>query len=218
MKAIIVIALLLCCTVTVMANKEKKWATPLSKYSKEWDNPKYKKCNTAAMVRYLTDDEKEIVFVLNMARMNPQLFCRSVLIKERLMMSCDTGNYYYKSLIETLTKMKPAGLLRPDSLCYVSAKCHVVTSGSTHYAGHDRQTEECRKKTHFSGECCQYGLSDPVYIVLSLLVDKDIESLGHRRTCLNDRYTLMSPAMGPHKGYQVMTVMDFDYKNSFHIH
>jgi uncharacterized protein YkwD len=210
MKNILIVALLLGSTFTVSAVKEKKWGTPLSRYSKEWDNPMYLKCNTAAKVHYLTVEEKEIIYVLNMVRMNPKLFCQSVIIKERYITSCDTGNYYYKTLITTLMTMKPVGLLTPDSLCHVSALAHVKSTGPTGYVGHDRQTDDARKKRHFSGECCAYGTSGAFSVVLTLLVDKDVESLGHRKICLGS-YNRMGPSIGAHTGYGVMAVLDFDY-------
>jgi hypothetical protein len=32
--------------------------SPLSQFSKEWNNPKYKVCNTGASAKYLSDKEK----------------------------------------------------------------------------------------------------------------------------------------------------------------
>ena len=142
--------------------------------------------------------------------MNPQLFCKTVLTKITTITSyVDTSKVaYYKSLVKEMSVMKPMGLLKPDSLCYVSAKCHAVSSGERGYTGHGR-TAECQKTDHARGECCQYGLTDPLGIIVVLLVDQDIESLGHRNTCLGSRYTKMSPAMAPHKKYGNNTVMDF---------
>jgi hypothetical protein len=74
--------------------------------------------------------------------------------------------------------MAPLDILYPDSLCFISAHCHAVNSGHKGYTGHVRQSPECKKKEHFAGECCQYGSTTPVDIVLSLLVDEGIPDLG----------------------------------------
>ena len=183
--------------------------SPLSAYSAEWNDPKYKACNTAEHVRYLNDVEKQIIYVLNMARMNPKLFCKTVLPHVTDISSfADTKSEYYKSLVKEMSAMEPMGLLMPDSLCYVSANCHALTAGKKGYVGHDRQSADCKKKQHFFGECCQFGVSDPLGIIITLLIDQDTESLGHRHICLGS-YTRMSPAIAPHKVYGTITVMDF---------
>jgi len=190
--------------------KEGNYTSPLSAYSAEWNDPKYQACNTAEHTHYLSAIEKEIVYVLNLARMNPQLFCKSVLPKAHDISSFIdmTSEVYYKSLVAQMSKMEPLNILVPDSLCYVSAMCHASTSGRKGYVGHDRQSADCRKKQHFFGECCQYGISDALGIVLTLLVDQNVANFGHREICLG-KYTKMSPSYQPHKTYGSVTVMDF---------
>lgn len=192
--------------------KEETGGNPLARFSTEWADAKYKVCNTAAATPYLSGKEKEVLYVLNMARMNPQLFCKTVLphageISSFINMD---NEYYYKSLVKQMASMEPLPILKPDDRLYKSALCHVTTTGKTGYVGHDRKTAECRKAQHYSGECCQYGIDDPLGIILNLLVDENVESLGHRNICLGSRYTKMSPSYGPHKQYGSITVLDFD--------
>jgi len=106
--------------------------------------------------------------------------------------------------------MKPLKILKPDTACFRSAQCHATSSGATGYTGHERQTTECKKSRYFNGECCQYGFRDPLSVVVSLLVDEGVASLGHRKICLGS-YEKMSPAYAKHKGFGYVAVLDFAY-------
>ena len=187
--------------------------SPLATYSDEWNKPVYTKCNTAEKVTYMNEQEKEVIYILNLVRTYPKLFANSVLKKypER------TGNeqllkdtYYFQSLMDTLLAMQPGSLLLPDNLCYTSAQCHAYQSGITGYDGHERKRADCRKKEYYDGECCDYGNDDPLEIILSLLIDEGVESLGHRSICLGD-YEKIAVSIQPHKVWKFNTVLDFHY-------
>ena len=59
----------------------------------------------------------------------------------------------------------------------------------------------------YGGECCQYGTDNALGVVMQLLIDEGIESLGHRKILMGD-YTLIGVAMRPHIAYRVNTVLD----------
>jgi hypothetical protein len=179
--------------------------SPLASYSIEWNETKYLKCNTAAKANYMTTAEKEVIYILNLARMNPNLFARSVVSKYPV-----SPSYYYSSLLDTLESLKPLKLLTPDSLCYAGAYCHAFNSGAEGYVGHTRSKEECRKKWYYSGECCDYGHNKPLDIILSLLIDEDVPSLGHREILLSD-YRKIAVSIQLHKLYRFNAVLDFHY-------
>lgn len=181
-----------------------KAESPLAMYSKEWNAPQYLECNTAARARYMSDSERKVVYILNLARKNPQLFCETV-VKP---LAYDKTSSYYLSLVETMSKMEPLGILYPDSGCYASAHCHAYSTGITGYTGHERQTAECRKVQRYNGECCDYGTDKPLDIILELLTDEDVPSLGHRQICLGDRYTGIGTSIQPHKQYSHVAVID----------
>ncbi len=183
--------------------------TPLSTYSKKWNDPKYKICNTAAHVRYMSDKEKELIYVLNMARMDPKLFCETVV--KTYPDSVDIAlrsNSYYLSLMSWLPTLSPAPLLQPDSLCYVSAHCHASVSGKSGYAGHSR-TPECLPLKHYHGEACDYGNYKPLSILMSLFIDDGVPSLGHRTGCFNTEFISVGVSMEPHEKYGMSAVIDF---------
>jgi uncharacterized protein YkwD len=185
--------------------------SPLAAYSDEWNDPKYLKCNTAARAGYMSPAEKKVIYILNMARMNPGLFARTVINKypdEDYTVS--RNSTYYKSLARTMISMKPVSLLYPDSLCFNGAQCHAIYSGAAGYVGHERQTVECRTKWYYNGECCDYGHDDPLDIIMSLLIDEGVESLGHRDICLSP-YKSIGVSIQPHKVYRYNAVLDFHY-------
>ena len=179
--------------------------SPLAGYSTEWNDGRYLKCNTAANAKYMTAAEKEVIYILNLARINPALFANTV-IKKYPTQHSD----YYSSLFKTMLTLKPLKLIYPDSLCFAGAQCHAINSGQEGYAGHTRSQQECRKKWYYNGECCDYGHNEPVDIIMSLLIDEDIPSLGHRSICLDD-YKGMGVSIQFHKTYRYNTVLDFHY-------
>lgn len=182
---------------------------PLSMYSSQWLQTKYREANTAEDAEYLTREEKNIIWILNMLRLNPALFCRSVLLnpKSKYFEGIKERDYYFKSLVTHLEKMEPSfSLLQPDKEAYQSAYCHALYSGKTGYVGHERNSD-C--KEDFFGECCDYGFSDGLSIVIHLLIDRDVEGVGHRKICLSRKYSLLGTSIQPHKIYHSNAVLDF---------
>lgn len=179
--------------------------SPLAEYSTAWNDAKYLKCNTAATANYMTSVEKEVIYILNLLRTNPSLFATTVISKYPT-----NQTSYYKSLLATMQKLKPLNLLYPDSLCFAGAQCHAINSGKEGYVGHTRSKEECNKKWYYNGECCDYGHNKPLDIIMSLLIDEGITSLGHRKICL-DSYNKIGVSLQPHKVYRFTTVIDFHY-------
>ncbi len=187
--------------------------SPLALYSSEWNDIKYSKCNTASDADYLSDDEKNIIYILNLVRTDPALFAKTVLKKYPSRSGKDylaDDAYYYQSLVNTLVKLESKALLYPDNSCFISAKCHAITSGVRGYVGHERKSKDCKDKQHYFGECCDYGHSDPLEIVLSLLIDEGVPSLGHRNICLGS-YTKIGVSIQPHSKYGTNSVFDFYY-------
>jgi hypothetical protein len=187
-------------------------SSPLSKFSSEWNDPKYLQCNTASSASYMNSKEKEIVYILNLLRTSPRLFASTVVKKYPEY----SGNLNlrrtteFKSLMKTLENMKAVPLVAPDALCYASAQCHAYSSGQRGYVGHERKDKNCKSKKYFNGECCDYGHQDPLDILMSLLVDEKVPSLGHRMICLGP-YRIMGVSIQPHRSYGYNAVLDFSY-------
>lgn len=173
-------------------------------YKSMWNTYTSRDTHAAAKISWLSKDEKEIYYYLNYARLDPKGFCnRYVMPKLRY----DSNNVYLLTLIDYMYTMGPRNAVTPDREQYDAAKCHAETSGVLNYIGHERQDKKCKKL--FSGECCSYGVSSPLGVVLQLLIDQGVSSLGHRYICLG-WYEKCGIAMAPHKGFTVNTVLDFD--------
>jgi hypothetical protein len=184
--------------------------SPLAAYHNKWNDAKYTAANTAQLAHYLTPQEKELIHLINLVRMHPQWFETTVLryYPSKTDQAYLKTNSYFKSLQRELQTLKPLPALLPDSLAWVSAHCHAVSSGKKSHVGHDRITETCKKKEHFHGECCHYGHTEPLHILLSLLIDENVEDLGHRRILLGN-FSRVAPAIQPHVEYGSNTVIDF---------
>jgi uncharacterized protein YkwD len=211
MKYYLTISALLLHTMLLAQRTSPPEISPLASYSEEWNKPEYAQCNTARNVSFMSKEEKNVIYILNLARSYPQLFAGTVLEKY----PDSSGNeelrndtVYFRSLLIEMQQMKPAPLLVPDNKCWTSAQCHAYQSGLTGYAGHERTNKECQKKEYYSGECCDYGNSDPLGIVLSLLIDDGVPSLGHRQICLGS-YTKLGVSIQPHKEWKFNAVLDF---------
>ena len=131
--------------------------------------------------------------------MNPELFAGTYL--DYLKTSAD---YYESSLYRELHRMQPLPVLKPDRALFESARCHATESGENGYIGHER----FKCKEHFMGECCHYGNSVALDIVIKWLIDRNVPSLGHRRICFGN-YTEMGVSIQPHTIYGKNAVLDF---------
>jgi uncharacterized protein YkwD len=160
----------------------------------------------------MSAEEKKLIYIINLMRTNPALFTSTVVSKypDSAYMTSLKNSSYYKSLLTTLRTQVPLGLLYPDSVCFVSANCHAITAGKKGYVGHERQTEDCKKKWVFNGECCDYGHNQALDILMSLLIDDGVPSLGHRKICLSP-YNKIGASLQTHEVYSYNTVIDFLY-------
>ena len=164
-----------------------------------WNVEACRAANTAKNENYLTHEEQQVYFYLNLVRTNPKLFADTYFSDLR-----NSTEYYESTLFMELQQLEPLPVLKPNRLLYQSAQCHAIESGKSGYIGHDR----AKCKENFRGECCHYGMSDALEIIKNLLIDRNVESLGHRRICLG-HYTELGVSIQPHKSYGENAVLDF---------
>ena len=162
-------------------------------------------------IENMSKQEKNVIWILNMARTNPQLFCETVVKKYAAYSLNDEleSTTWYKSLVTTMTTMKPVNLLEPSKECYTSAQCHAYSSGVRGYEGHERKGS-CTSKEYYNGECCDYSNDEAIDIVMSLLIDENVPSLGHRNICFSS-YKSIGVSIQPHKKWVHNAVLDFHY-------
>ena len=168
-------------------------------YGQTWTAKELAAANTFQSVTVLSAVEKETMLYLNLARMYPAKYAKIELVNE------DKTSDNYKSLIKTLNAMVPVSALTFDKKAFESATCFAKEQGATTEIGHVRKN--C--KSYFYGECCSYGMSTGKNIIVQLLIDEGVESLGHRKICLSSRYSSVGIAFNTHKGYRFCCVLDF---------
>lgn len=211
MKALLTSGLCLFFSLPHQTHAQQQAANPLARWHSDWMAPKYQAANTSASHLFHSAWEQEFLYLLNLARMNPKLFAKTVVQPY----PDSSGNAAlrrtkeYKSLITDLNAQPPLGLLLPDSLCWLSAQCHATSSGKAGYVGHTRQNNTCEKLMHLRAECCHYGESKPLDALLSLMIDENVPDLGHRRTLFSSNYSLVGISFKTHKTYNTNVVVDF---------
>ena len=119
----------------------------------------------------------------------------------------ETANsFYYQSLFKKLSQMKPGDILQPDHQLFKTAECWAIEAGNKGLKGHDRIN--CQK--NYDAEACDYGNDNGFDVVLNLLVDKFVPSLGHRKVLLG-KYSELGAAIRPHNSeLHYNAVLDFN--------
>jgi len=187
-------------------------ASPLAAFDKSWNDPVYTACNTAADAGFMSAKEKELIYILNLARRYPLQFANTV-VKQYPSYSQNekmAQSDHYQSLLRTMRKLPQSTMLYPEKLCYASAQCHAVSAGKKGYVGHERMNANCKKQKYYMGECCDYGHGEPLDVVMALLIDEGVANLGHRLICFTT-YNKIGVSIAPHKEYGNNAVLDFYY-------
>lgn len=185
---------------------------------------------TSASAEYLTRMEKKIILEINMVRTNPAEYARMFLVP--------LGSYYHNRLlqfpgeiaistkegiraldqcIKELQAAKPLSPLDPKKGLTLAARDHAKDqeeTGETGHTGSDRSTAEARINRYgkwgiTAGENIDYGSGDAKRIVTSLLIDDGVPSRGHRRNLLNGSFKFVGVAVGTHRVFRNVCVMDF---------
>lgn len=158
---------------------------------------------------YLTNEEQEIIKIMNEARTKPAAFADKYLKNK--------NGEAARECYSEMKAMKPIGKLSPLQSLSLAAKDHVDDTGKKGLITHtgsdgsspsDRIARHC-KWTGKTGECIHYGYNKALPIVLDLLIDEGIPGRGHRRIILDDAYNYAGVHLGYHKKYTHMSVITF---------
>ncbi len=182
----------------------------IRKAQPEWEDIKYQEANTAQYADYMTKEEKDVIYYLNLARMNPPLFAKTFVepYQGKKFGNKMVGSPYKASLLREMKNLSPRNPLKPNRAMWELALCHAVNSGKKGILGHDRNLSGCPKGNF--GECCDYGENEALAVVLSLLIDHDVPSLGHRELCFSPKFTSVGVSIKPHNSeYKQNAVLDF---------
>lgn len=182
------------------------------------------KANTAANADYLTKDEKELYYYLNLARLAPQLFGKVFISNYKHLPGHNTIPEDFaerkQSLIDYLATMAPLPVLVPNDTLFEFADCFATAQGERGDMGHERGDTGCMSyRDGMFAECICYGRPGcSLWSIMDLLIDTgtDNASLGHRRIMLNigetspeGYYKYMGVAIRPHTIFKKISVLDF---------
>ena len=168
-----------------------------------------------ATVEFVSAQAEEVLKIMNEVRTDPQSFLNGRLLpylKEHEL----ENNSYAKSLVSELKIAKPVNALHSSPVLEKLAKGHAIDMGEKGKIGHESSNgttfvDRVRKKikTGMIAENCDYGNAEALDIVMSLLIDDGITSLGHRKNILHPTLQYVGIAIEKHKTYRVNCVMDF---------
>lgn len=163
--------------------------------------------------------EQEVLALLNDVRTHPQQFLKDQ-VEPYLVEHNLTRNSFARSLVKELKSINAMGDLQMAWALTEVARLHAQDMGKKGLTGHDSSDGtpfhvRVRNYSNAKGliaENCSYGHDQALDIVMSLLIDDGIPSLGHRKNILEPKYRWVGIAIEPHQGYEVNCVMDFAEK------
>lgn len=151
------------------------------------DQPLYTKLNPM---------EQELYYWTNYARLNPKALWDSLFVPLLVVYPSLKGSYA-NSLKETLYNAQPQPFLKLNETLIKVAHTHANDNAQnpdapTHTA-RDGESFEQRVKNagirYCAGENISMGHADVLLDLLLLYLDKDLPSLGHRKTLMNPNFT-----------------------------
>lgn len=178
----------------------------------QWKPDQLEKANTGKYNNTLSAVEKEAIQYVNLARMYPQLFVKIELkdytgpTGKGCYSTMYVGSSYKASLVKHLEAMKPVPALSVEQYINDNASCFSNEIGISGQVGHTRK--HCPES--FLGECISFGMVRGKDIVMQLLIDEGIKSLGHREVCLDVAYTKIGASVHDHTKCETCAVIGFD--------
>ncbi len=178
----------------------------------KWDPEVIARANTAAEFEYYSDEEKKVVFFMNLARIDGPLFAETIL-DEYVQTNGTPNNSYLRSLYRDLRKIEKLQLLYPEEDLTSIAQGHAILSGKTGHTGHknfNKRFEPFLGNPYNNvAENCSYGYAQAIDVVITLLIDDGVKNHGHRVNTLNPEFNSVGVAIREHSRYRFNCVIDF---------
>jgi hypothetical protein len=182
-----------------------------------------KLANTAVHVNYLSDEEKEVIKYMNLARMDGKKFFDAYIqqfvdqYNQLYTPKIKPNNKYVKSLKKDLYEIKQLPVIAPNKLLTKASVYHAKDMGKTGKTGHNSSdgatfVKRIKRITGIEyniSENCDYGFNKGLDIVCHLLIDNGISKVGHRKNILNSEQRQVGVSIQPHKIYKFNCVTDF---------
>ncbi|MGI9191990.1 MAG: hypothetical protein ACR2IL_07695 [Chitinophagaceae bacterium] len=172
-----------------------------------WRSSQLDSANTEKNNSLLSAQEKEAILYINLCRLYPQQFIQNEVTPYKLPpgYSDPELNQYKSTLIATLKNRKPISALRFDRELFNDVVCYSAEIAVNDIPPHQRI--KCPKFR--CAECIAYGFEDGRNIALQLLIDSGVPSLGHRKICLDAKYTKVGIKNATHFEYRFCSVLNF---------
>ncbi len=178
----------------------------------EWDKEILIRANTAKNAAYLNEEEKALIFLANLARLDGELFSSTILDNY---LKGKSSSRYIRSLYRDLRKIKDLPPLEPQKDLSSASEEHAKEqgkSGTTGHQGFAKRYESLMDRYNEIGENLAYGYQSASDILIQLLIDEGIPDLGHRKNNLNPNFNAIGVAIEHHKKYRFNCVMSFGKK------
>lgn len=191
--------------------EQQYFAQKITPFS-NWDAHDLRKANSAKDSKDLSFQEKKVIFYINLARMDGELFSKTYL-KDYMDDVRIPKNKYYRSLITMLKEQEAMPPLEPKDDLIDEAIKHSKEMGRTGKKGHRsadaesfaERMEKFKSDYNKIKESNQYGFPDALSIVVDLLIDDDQESLRHRKMFLAPELKYIGVGIRNHKKFRINT-------------
>ncbi len=197
----------------------------------QWSKDELSRANTAQGIDYLSLEEQNIIFYMNLIRMDGEKFFNTYFkdfVKYHNQRMKQYRNYqelkinaydrYYRGLEVDLKKVKNLGLFYPDeTLTYVALQ-HSKDMNKHDIAGHessDGRSPQDRTAKYYPNramaENLAFGFAKGLDNVCMLLLDKGVPDLGHRKNILNatSGLNIVGVSIQRHPTYKYVATIDF---------
>ena len=208
--------------------KEKKETTDVQDEKKTevkvvslFTEEEIKRANTGAVADYMTKEEKEMLKLCNLARIDGKRFAQEYI---RPFLKGKTSDYI-ESLYRDLDGIKNKTLLQPAKELYETATKHAEDMGTNHFFSHTSSngaTSSDRLRgilpnavaTAENIAAKSSSTDAALEFLVQLLVDENLENLGHRKAILglqSKEYNRIGIAIRKYDGwkYKYFCVQDF---------
>ena len=183
----------------------------------KWDATTLEKANSAKNANGYTEEEKKVVFYMNLVRLNPELFSKTYF--QKFVDSTKTKETSFTRSLKNdlIAKYKPMSILTVQQDLTDEAVEHAKDSGKKGNLGHftsDGKSYDFRMKK-FKGtynllaENCDYGNDKALAIVMHLLIDEGQATIEHRKNILEKKHQFTGVSIQPHKKEKYTCVVEF---------
>lgn len=178
-----------------------------------WSEYELLKANTAKNCPALSEEEKNVILLLNLARIDGKKFGESF-VRDYFP---DESGQTIESLYADLEKMSDYPMLTPDSLLCRGAKNHAMDIGRrgviSHQSADGTESYERMKRLGYQAgsqsETLHVGDKAAIDIVMQLLIDKSFSTHPNREILLSKSYKAIGVSICPHSQWEHCCVMVF---------